>query len=176
MVKPKQPTKAGSDGRERGPLWFVRLRDRLDRIDAVIAHWMEHLGHGLHRITLGMVFGWFGALKIAGFPTATSILAHTIYLGPPDVMVRILGAWEALIGICLILRPLVRVAIPLLMLRLIGTAMALVLRADVCFQGSPLIPTPEGQYLVKDLMLFGAALVIGGTARVSTPPLRASLT
>jgi uncharacterized membrane protein YkgB len=145
--------------------WLPRCRARFDAIDAAVVRWMDRTGHGLHRITLGLVFVWFGALKIAGYPTVTTILAHTVFLGPPDVTVRILGGWEVLIGVCLIIRPLIRVALPLLLLRLVGTAAAMVLKADVCFVGAPWVPTPEGQYLVKDLMLFAAAVVIGGTAR-----------
>lgn len=142
-----------------------RAMRALDRFDAQVARWMERFGHGLHRFGLGGMFVWFGALKLAGHPTATSILAHTIYLGPPETMVRVLGAWEVLIGLCLLWSPLVRIAIPLLLLRLLGTAAALALRTDVCFAGAAWVPTPEGQYLIKDLLLLGAALVIGGTVR-----------
>lgn len=142
-----------------------RVARRLDDFDAWVAAWMERFGHALHRVGLGGMFVWFGALKLAGQPTATTILAHTIYLGPPETMVRVLGAWEVLIGLCLLWSPLVRIAIPLLLLRLAGTAAALVLRGDVCFAGVPWVPTPEGQYLIKDLLLLGAALVIGGTVR-----------
>lgn len=142
-----------------------RVARRLDAFDAWVAAWMERFGHGLHRFGLGGMFVWFGALKLAGQPTATTILAHTIFLGPPDAMVRVLGAWEVLIGVCLLWSPLVRIAIPLLLLRLAGTAAALVLRTDVCFAGAAWVPTLEGQYLIKDLLLLGAALVIGGTVR-----------
>ena len=77
----------------------------------------------------------------------------------------ILGLWEVAIGICLIFHRLVRVALLLLAIRLPGTLLALVLRADVCFVEVPWVPSLEGQYLVKDFLLFGAALVIGGTIR-----------
>lgn len=56
--------------------------------------------------------------------------------------------------------PLHRLAVLLLLVRLPGTLLALVLLPEVTFAGSPLVPTPEGQYLLKDLALFGAALVI----------------
>lgn len=153
----------------RGNGFAQRVIRRLDAFDAAVAAWMERFGHGLHRVGLGGMFVWFGALKLAGQPTATSILAHTIYLGPPETMVRVLGAWEVLIGVCLLWAPLVRIAIPLLLVRLVGTAAALALRTDVCFAGAAWVPTPEGQYLVKDLLLLGAALVIGGTVRRRPP-------
>ena len=49
--------------------------------------------------------------------------------------------------------------------RSVPTALALVLKADVCWVSVPWVPSPEGQYLIKDLILFTAAMVIGGTVR-----------
>lgn len=131
---------------------------------------MERYGHFIHRVTLGLVFVWFGTLKVAGVSTATSIIAHTVYIGSPKVTVPILGLWEALIGACLIIRPLVRIALLLLAVRLPGTLLALLIMHETCFQAAPWAPTVEGQYLIKDLMLFGAAMVIGGTVRSEPEP------
>jgi uncharacterized membrane protein YkgB len=51
----------------------------LDRLDRRIARWMARWGHPLHRVSLGLLFVWFGLLKTFEFPTATSLLAHTVY-------------------------------------------------------------------------------------------------
>ena len=133
--------------------------------DRRVADWMERWGHRIHRLTLEMVFLWFGTLKVVGYTSATSLIAHTVYFATPEIVVPILGLWEVAIGICLLVHPLVRVALLLLAIRLPGTLLALILRADVCFVEVPWVPSPEGQYLVKDFLLFGAALVIGGTIR-----------
>jgi uncharacterized membrane protein YkgB len=143
--------------------WFCS--ERIDSFDRRLADWMEHWGHRLHRLTLAIVFLWFGTLKVTGYKSATSLIAHTVYFASPEIVVPILGLWEVGIGICLVIHPMVRVAILLLAIRLPGTLFALILRADVCFVEFPLVPSPEGQYLVKDFLLFGAALVIGGTIR-----------
>lgn len=140
-------------------------RERFQQFDRLLADWMEKWGHRIHRLTLAIVFLWFGTLKVAGYKSATSLIAHTVYVASPEVMVPILGLWEVAIGIGLIIHPLARVALLLLAIRLIGTLLALVLRAEICFVEVPLVPSMEGQYLVKDLLLFGAALVIGGTIR-----------
>ncbi len=126
---------------------------------------MERWGHRIHRLTLAMVFLWFGSLKVAGYKSATSLIAHTVYFASPEIVVPILGLWEVAIGICLLVLPLVRVALLLLAIRLLGTLLALFLRADICFVELPWVPSLVGQYLVKDFLLFGAALVIGGTIR-----------
>lgn len=140
-------------------------RTPLQVFDARLADWMERWGHRVHRISLGVIFLWFGSLKVAGEASATSMIAHTVYFTTPEVAVPILGYWEAAIGVCLLFLPLVRIGLLLLALRLPGTLLALILRADVCFVDSPWIPSPEGQYLIKDFLLFGAAMVIGSTVR-----------
>lgn len=143
--------------------WFSS--DRIHEFDRMLADWMETWGHRIHRLTLAGFFLWFGALKAAGYKSATSIIAHTVYFTSPEVMVPILGFWEMAIGACLIIYPLVRLALFLLAIRLLGTIFALILHADICFVEFPLVPSFEGQYLVKDFLLFAAALVIGGTIR-----------
>jgi len=139
--------------------------ERFDNFDRRLADWMEQWGHRLHRLTLAIVFLWFGVLKVAGYKSATSLIVHTVYFASPEIVVPILGLWEVGIAICLIIHPMLRVALLLLAIRLIGTLLALLLKADVCFVEFPLVPSLEGQYLVKDFLLFGAALVIGGTIR-----------
>lgn len=143
----------------------MKMPPRLDRIDNGITWWMERYGHWLHRISLGLFFTWMGSLKISGVLTATSLLAQVIYWGTPETMVPLLGAWELAIGLCLLYRPLARVALLMLAVRLPGTLMALVLLPDICFSNAPLLPTVVGQYLIKDSLLFSAAIVIGGTVR-----------
>ena len=146
------------------------MHPRYDDIDRRIGHWMEKYGHITHRHALGALFVWFGLLKPFGHETTTSLLAHTIYWTSPQVMVPVLGWWELAIGIFLMIRKLNRVALALLVLRLPGTLLAFFMLPDVCFRGSVFIPTPEGQYLVKDLMLFTAAMIIGGTVREERAP------
>ena len=144
---------------------MIGMRARFDQLDRAIAGWMHEWGHAAHRYGLGVFFVWMGVLKCLGYKGVTSLLAHTVYLGDPARTVVYLGAWEALIGLALLVQPLNRVALLLLAVRLPATALALVLKADVCWVSVPWVPSPEGQYLIKDLILFTAAMVIGGTVR-----------
>lgn len=139
------------------------MHPRLQRIDQRIGLFMQTYGHVAHRYGLGILFIWFGLLKPFGYKTTTSLLAQTVYFGDPAVVVPLLGWWEVAIGLCLIARPLNRLGLLLLAIRLPGTVLAFFLLPDVCFAGHPLIPTPQGQYLIKDLVLFTAAMIIGGT-------------
>jgi len=141
------------------------FRDRIGSLDDRIIDWLDRYGHRLHRLSLGILFVWLGLLKPMGHETATSLLAHTIYWGSPETMVLVLGWWEVVIGMSMLYKPGVRVALLLLLLRIPGTILAFLLLPDVTFVSFPLVPTPEGQYLIKDLVLFFAAMAIGGSIR-----------
>lgn len=141
------------------------MRRHLIRIDRRIEHLLYVFGHRTHGVTLGCVFIWFGALKVVGQETATSIIAKTVYLGSPEVTVPILGGWEIAIGVTLFFHRLHRVAFVLLAIRMPGTVLALVLKPEACFVVPPFIPTIAGQYIIKDLMLLSAAAVMGGYVR-----------
>jgi uncharacterized membrane protein YkgB len=62
------------------------------------------------------------------------------------------------------------VAILLLALQMPGTMLPLVLLPEVCFTQPPFGLTLEGQYIIKNLVLIGAALVVGGTVRAKPAP------
>lgn len=145
------------------PAWVERVRE----VDALVAGWMERVGHTAHRLTLGLLFVWLGLLKQGGWHTGTSLIGSVVYLGPPEVTVPLLGLWEVAIGVGLLWPRMVRIAILLLAVRLPGTLLALAIHADVAFEGSLLVPTVAGQFLIKDLLLFSSALVIGGAVRES---------
>jgi hypothetical protein len=77
----------------------------------------------------------------------------------------VLGAWEVLIGVSLLYRPLIRLGILLLFLQMPGTFLPIVLLPDVVYTVFPYGLTVEGQYIVKNLVIIGAALVVGGQVR-----------
>lgn len=141
------------------------MRKILERLDSRIAGAMERYGHRLLRLSLGFVFVWFGLLKLLGVSPAVEIVERTVYWLPPRLFIPFLGGWEAAIGLMLWVRPLLRVAIGLLLLQMAGTFLPLLLLPDVCFTRFPWVPSLEGQYIVKNLILISAAIVIGGTVR-----------
>lgn len=146
-----------------------RDRDTIERrlvsLDASIAGWMNRWGLRLLRYSIGVVFVWFGALKPLGLSPAGELVANTVYLVPPELFVPVLGVWEVLIGLCLLYRPLIRLGILLLFVQMPGTFLPLVLLPEVTFVQFPYALTIEGQYIVKNLVMIGAALVVGATVR-----------
>lgn len=141
---------------------------QFDALDRRIAGVMSRYGHFLLRMALGVIFIWFGALKVVGISPAEGLVQATVAWMPliaPPTFVIVLGVWEVLIGVCLIVRPLIRAAILLLFLQMGGTFLPLVMLPDVTFTQPPFGLTMEGQYIIKNLLIIAAALVIGGTVR-----------
>ncbi len=141
------------------------FRRIFERIDPAIAGWMERRGLILLRISLAIIFIWFGGLKTVGMSPADELVRRTVYWISPDFFIPLLGFWEIVIGVCLLFRPSIRVAIFLLFLQMPGTMLPLVLLPEVCFTKFPFGLTIEGQYIIKNIVLIGAAIVIGGTVR-----------
>lgn len=141
------------------------MKNLFDRVDPIIAGWMARHGTELLRWSVGIVFVWFGALKTVGMSPAQELVARTVYWFPPELFIPVLGWWEVLIGAGLLIRPLNRVAIALLFLQMPGTFLPLVLLPELCFTTIPFGLTIEGQYIIKNLVLISAAIVVGGTVR-----------
>ena len=151
---------------KRGRL--AELWHRFDPVDEAIASFMERVGVRLLRISITIVFVWFGALKLVGMSPAADLVRATVYWMPGDVFLPLLGVWEVLIGAFLVYRPTIRIALALLFLQMPGTVLPLFLLPHVTFTSIPFGLTLEGQYIVKNLALVSAALVVGGTARVGS--------
>jgi ABC-type uncharacterized transport system permease subunit len=81
------------------------------------------------------------------------------------VSLPLLAAWESAIGLGLLSGRLLRTTLLLLFVQMPGTLMPLLLFPEETFTRVPLAPTLEGQYIIKNLVLVGAALVIGSTVR-----------
>ena len=146
---------------------------RFDPIDDRIARFMSRYGVVALRWAVGIVFIWFGALKLfPGMSPAEELVKNTVYFFDPTWFFPLLGVWEILIGLFLLIRPLTRAAIFLLFLQMPGTFLPLVLLPEVCFTSFPLGLTLEGQYIVKNLVIIAAALVVGGTVRERPGPER----
>ena len=142
---------------------------KLKKLDAGVIAWMNGHGRSFLRGALGVIFIWFGALKIFSASPADDLVRRTVYWFNPDVFLPVLGAWEVAIGICLLFRPLLRLGLLLLFFQLPGTFLPLVLLPEVCFVRFPFNLTMEGQYIVKNLLIIGAALVVGGSMRKMRP-------
>lgn len=148
-----------------------RFRTWFDQVDRQITGWMARNGILFLRISLGIVFLWFGALKFfPGLSPAQDLAARTIDLltfglVPHNISVFVLAAWECLIGIGLILGVWMRATLLLLFVQMLGTITPVFFFPGEVFTRIPYAPTLEGQYIIKNLVLISAGLVIGATVR-----------
>lgn len=137
----------------------------VDELDEWITDSMNEYGPPVLRYALGSVFVWFGALKIVGVSPAGDLVAATVYFVPAEIFVPFLGVWEVAIGLCLFVRRFIRAGILLLALQMPGTFLPVILLPAVVFTAFPYGLTVEGQYIIKNLVIIGAALVVGGHER-----------
>lgn len=140
-------------------------------IDVRITNWMSKYGLMLLRVSLGIVFVWFGVIKfVPGLSPADELATRTIStltfsLVQPDLSRPVLALWETLIGLGLITGLWMRVTLLLLFTQMLGTVTPLALFPAETWNIFPISPTLEGQYIIKNLVLVSAGLVIGATVR-----------
>lgn len=146
--------------------------ERFEKVDRAIAGGMQRYGVAVLRYALAVIFIWFGVLKPLGMSPAEELVKRTVTFLPmsPDVFFPILGWWEVAIGVGLLFRPLVRVALLLLFAQMVGTFLPLVILPEVVWTHFPFALTTEGQYIIKNLVLLSAALVVGGSVREKSTP------
>lgn len=135
---------------------------------------MRRWGEPALRVSLAIIFVWFGILKPFGLSPAGPLVKATVAWMPffdPDTWLAIIGWWEVAIGLTFLTRKTSRIAIGLLAMQMVGTFLPLAILPDVTFQPGhfPYAPTIEGQYIIKNLLIISAAMVLGGTVRHPAP-------
>jgi uncharacterized membrane protein YkgB len=146
------------------------MNNKLQKLDQQIADFMQRWGILALRISLGIIFIWFGILKPLGMSPAAPLVIATVKWMPflsPQSWVGVIGIWEVAIGVFFFFNGTLRIAIGLLALQMVGTFMPLVILPGATFQEGYylLAPTMEGQYIIKNLLIISAAMVIGGTVK-----------
>ncbi len=130
-------------------------------------NWMAKNGFALLRISIGIVFFWYGIQKFfPGVSSAEELATRTIEmmtfgLVKQALSIPLLAAWEVFLGVTFITGRLMRIAIPLLFLQMIGTFMPLFLFPSETFETVPFVPTIVGQYIFKNIVVITGAMVIG---------------
>src|SRR5262245_46041707 len=99
--------------------------------------WTERTGCTLLRLSLAVIFLWFGALKLAGLCPLADFVCRSLPLIPSSMLLLLLGVWETSIGICLLVPRLVPLALMMLLCHLPGTALPLLLLPEECFTRFP---------------------------------------
>jgi putative oxidoreductase len=147
----------------------ARVAARLGLLEASCQRWLVAHSIALLRVSVGAVFLGFGALKF--FPgvspaqnlveTTTGIL--TFGLVPGGVALVAVATLECTIGLLLLAGRAMRTAVTLLVVQVAGILSPVVLLPHRLFSGAGVAPTLEGQYVLKDVIIAGAALVLAAT-------------
>jgi uncharacterized membrane protein YphA (DoxX/SURF4 family) len=140
-------------------------------VDVKLTRWMARYSVIILRVGLGIVFLWFGVLKF--FPDLSpaeelatrTIETLTFGIVQPQLALPMLATLETLIGLGLIAGKFLRITLLLLLFQMIGTVTPLFLFPAETFTQFPYAPTLEGQYIIKNIVLVAAGLVIGATVR-----------
>ncbi len=144
----------------------MTLRQNLETLDQWMIRFMAAYGIWILRICLGIIFFWFGFLKVIGKSPVMELVAKTVYWVPAHLFVPFLGFWEMAVGVGLLCGGALRLTLFLFWLQMVGTFLVLVLRPDIAFQaGNPFLLTTEGEFVIKNLILIAAGLVVGGSIR-----------
>lgn len=143
---------------------MVTSKSLISKVDELLIPLLRRHGIAVLRFSLATVFIWFGALKILEVSPVVDLVASTVYWFDPEWFVPALGVVEVLIGLSLAFRIGLRLALAALSLQLLGTFLVFILEPEIAFQGAnPLKLTTEGEFIVKNLVLLAAAVVVGSS-------------
>ena len=135
----------------------------LKQFDREMIGEMHHIGVPLLRITLGIIFLWFGALKVFGVSPVVELVEKTFSFLPGGPLILILGIVEVIIGIDLLFKFKLLPTLIILWIQMAGTLLALVLEPSMFFQnGNVLMLTTLGEFIIKNFVLIAASIVVGG--------------
>ena len=147
----------------------------VDRIDRIVIPFLRRVAVPVLRISLGVVFVWFGLLKIFEVSPVSELVARTVYWVDPDIIVPVLGVFEVTVGVLLLLGRALRLTLLLFVAQMVGTFLTFFVLPEVTFRdGNPFLLTVEGEFVVKNLVLISAAMVVGTTVRRAKAASRAA--
>ncbi|MGH3774359.1 MAG: hypothetical protein ACRDRR_01270 [Pseudonocardiaceae bacterium] len=135
-------------------------------LGAAVHRWLDRHSITLLRISMGAVIFGFGILKyFPGVSPAENLILTTTHLltfgmVPSRVAMVLLATVECAIGLSLITSRGLRATIYLLVMWVLGILSPAVLLPGRLFSGPDHAPTLEGQYVLKDIILLTASLVI----------------
>lgn len=120
----------------------------------------------LLRFSLGLVFVWFGALKITGATPVAALVGRTVPFLDVRWFVPALGIFEVMLAVALVLGRHLRWVAAVMVAHLCGTFLVFVTQPNIAFQhGNPLLLTTEGEFVFKNIVLITAGLVVATHSR-----------
>lgn len=154
-------------------MMIIAMRKRLDikNIDLRLIHFFRKWHIPLARGSIFLVYFWFGIIKILGLspasPLAQALVEKTVGVQYYHPLFITLAIFECLIGIMFLFPKATRVVIPLLLLHMVLVCSPLILLPDRSWQ-SFLVPTLEGQYIIKNAVIIALAIGLAASTKPMT--------
>ncbi len=141
---------------------------QIDKLDLALIGFFKRVSMPVARVGLFVVFFYFGLLKVLGLSPASDLVRQlfeeTISFMSFDSFFIMFGLFECLIGLMFIIPGLERAVIPLLFLHMLSTFMPLFILPEATWS-SFMVPTLEGQYIIKNLVIIASAIFIASSLR-----------
>jgi len=135
--------------------------DKYSQLEDQARGLLRQHGIALLRIAIGIIFLWFGVLKIVDQSPVVSLIQTAYPFMPEPFFIRFLGAWEVVIGAGLISCVAMRLTVALFLMQMSGTFTALALAPKLFFlHGNILLLTTEGEFVAKNIVFITAGLLI----------------
>ena len=113
------------------------------------------------RLSLALVFFWFGILKVAGVSPVAALVAATLPWANPSLVVHLLGVVEVGLAIGLLVGKAQRWLLLALAVHLSGTFLTFVMAPSMTMRhGDPFLLTADGEFVLKNFVLISAALFL----------------
>ena len=146
----------------------MNVSQRLVRLDRAVRELLGRVGPLLLRLSLGTVFVWFGLLKVLSASAVGGLVATTVPF-ESSWFVPVLGVVEVVIGLAFVTGRFMRAMLPLFVLHLAGTFLVLIVLPEVAFENdNPLMLSIVGEFVVKNLVLLSAGLVVASGGRAGS--------
>jgi uncharacterized membrane protein YkgB len=137
-------------------------------LDLKIIAFFKRIYIPMARISIFIVFFWFGSIKLLGLspasPLAEALTAQTIGIQYFDTLFILLSLMECVIGVLFLFPKMTRIVIPLLLAHMVLVCSPLVLLPAYIWQ-QPFVPTLEGQYIIKNAVVVAVAIGIAASAQ-----------
>lgn len=139
-----------------------------ESIDLRVIDFFKRIYIPTARISIFIVFFWFGLIKVLGLspasPLAEALTNKTVGMQYFDALFIILAILECVIGLLFLFPKMTRVVIPLLLFHMVIVCSPLVLVPEHIWQAF-LVPTLEGQYIIKNAVVVAVAIGIAASTR-----------
>lgn len=139
------------------------------RIDRQVREFLSEWSLRMLRVSLAVTYIWFGALKLFGASPVSPLVKKMSFVLPGGFFVKLMGVWEVALGMAFLFRIALRPTLFLYVLQLFGTFMVFIVQPKETYEkGNPLRLTYTGEFIVKNLVLLMAGLVVGSTVERPT--------